>query len=114
LRGKKAANAAEKARKAVVLDSAARKRAARRRKLLAKNDRKRKNRAAGAGHSRPAGGGSMKCPECGETHIAVEVKTWCDYMDGEPLEFDDEDVEYVEPIPGGERICRTCQHTWME
>jgi hypothetical protein len=56
----------------------------------------------------------MKCPECGETHIAVEVKTWCDYMDGEPLEFDDEDVEYVEPIPGGERICRTCQHTWME
>jgi hypothetical protein len=35
----------------------------------------------------------MKCPECGETHIAVEVKTWCDYMDGEPFEFDDEDVE---------------------
>lgn len=44
--GKKAANAAEKARKAVTLDAAARKRAACRRKLLAKNDRKAKSRVA--------------------------------------------------------------------
>jgi hypothetical protein len=44
--GKKAANAAEKARKSVGLDAAARKRAACHRKLLAKNERKRKNREA--------------------------------------------------------------------
>ncbi len=54
----------------------------------------------------------LACPECGQTHIAVEVKTWCDFSEGEPDRFDDEDVPYVEPIPGGERICRGCQHQW--
>lgn len=47
--GKKAANAAEKARKAVAMDAAARKRAACHRKLLAKNDRKAAARTARRG-----------------------------------------------------------------
>jgi hypothetical protein len=44
--GKKAANAAEKARRTQTLNAAQRKHAACRRKLLAKNERKAKNRAA--------------------------------------------------------------------
>ncbi len=54
----------------------------------------------------------LACPKCGGAHIAVEVKTWCDFSKGKPDRFDDEDVPYVEAIPGGQLICRDCQHQW--
>jgi hypothetical protein len=59
-----------------------------------------------------------KCPACGGTSFAVEVKTWVqveraeDSSDEYPrfgdAEFDDEDADYAEPIPDGEIICRQC------
>lgn len=55
----------------------------------------------------------LKCPKCEGTSIAVEVKTWCNFDRGEPRGFDEEDVESVEPSPGGECICRECQHRWI-
>jgi len=56
----------------------------------------------------------FKCPKCGSTYLAVEVKTWCNYEDNKPYEFDVEDVPYVEPIEHGSRICRDCTYKWEE
>jgi hypothetical protein len=55
------------------------------------------------------------CPKCGGTHIAVEVRSWADFEAGEPDHFDDEDIPTVEPITGGNAICRNqeCVQTWI-
>ena len=57
----------------------------------------------------------MACPSCGHDRIAVAVTTWCDYETGEPVEFDPEDVPYVEPRrdPDAEAVCRACGHAWL-
>jgi len=39
---------------------------------------------------------------------ADEWKAWADFKDGEPYAFDPEDIDYVEPIAGGDAICRSC------
>jgi hypothetical protein len=54
------------------------------------------------------------CPECGGADIAAETKTWINYEAGSPAGFDDEDLGSCEPLPGGEHICRSCQHTWRD
>ena len=60
------------------------------------------------------------CPKCGCDDVTVEVRTWCRFTgnengpDREDRSFDDEDMDSVEPIPGGEHICHDCQHTWKE
>jgi hypothetical protein len=61
-----------------------------------------------------------RCPHCGGTAFAVEVKTWvnveaaAEHSDQYPrfagAVFDPEDAHYAEPIDGGEIICREC-HT---
>jgi acyl-CoA hydrolase len=65
-----------------------------------------------------------RCPRCGGTSFAVEVKTWvqicgaADHSDEYPhfadAEFDVEDAHYAEPIDGGEIICRNpeCNKTF--
>ena len=54
----------------------------------------------------------IKCPNCGSTRVAAEVKAWANFEDGEPVDFDYDDVAYVEPINGGWRVCRDCEHLW--
>lgn len=56
----------------------------------------------------------MKCPKCGCTNVAAEVRTWFDFTDDKPEEFDTQDSAYVELIPGGGIICKQCQHQWSE
>jgi hypothetical protein len=56
---------------------------------------------------------NMKCPECSGAEVAVEVRTWLNYHEGEPEGFDPEDTDSAEPIPGGACICRECQHQWQ-
>jgi len=51
-------------------------------------------------------------PCCGSDEIAVPVRTYANFKAGEPDAFDPEDLDYVEPVEGGEAICRACQHTW--
>jgi hypothetical protein len=53
-----------------------------------------------------------ECPNCGYTRIAVQVTSWADFHHGEPDCFDDEDIDYVDPIAGGEAFCRRCNHNW--
>jgi hypothetical protein len=53
---------------------------------------------------------TFKCSKCGSHDVAVEVRTWANFDEQGPCGFDDNDVAYVEPIPGGEVICRDCQH----
>lgn len=48
------------------------------------------------------------CPYCGHNRVAARVVTWADFNDGRPYKFDEEDIEYVEPITGASAICRCC------
>lgn len=50
------------------------------------------------------------CPKCGSDSLAVPVKTWANFYGGEPLAFDDEDLDSVEPVIGADIICRDCQY----
>lgn len=53
------------------------------------------------------------CPKCGHTTVAVEVKTWADFRGlANPIALNDEDIPYVEPIIGGDAICRSCGQMW--
>jgi len=51
-----------------------------------------------------------ECPECGGTRIAMEVRTWFNFNEDGPEDFDPEDADYVEPIEGGDAICKNCGH----
>ena len=51
----------------------------------------------------------FKCPDCGSEWCAVEVTTWADFSGGKPSRFDEEDLDSVMPVPGGDCICRECQ-----
>ena len=65
-----------------------------------------------------------RCPECGGTSFAVEVKSWVnidaaeDHSDEYPrfdsgsAEFDQEDAAYAEPLDDGDIICRSCGHAF--
>lgn len=49
-----------------------------------------------------------RCPHCGSDRFAMRVLTWANYKGGVPHSFDQEDIDYVEPVPGEKVVCRCC------
>lgn len=57
----------------------------------------------------------LKCPKpnCNSRSVMARVETWFDFTHGSPCRFDPADTEYVEPIVGGQVICRKCRTKWI-
>jgi hypothetical protein len=53
------------------------------------------------------------CPHCRSDRLAIQVITWANYQGGQPLCFDPEDIDYVEPVLGGNAVCRCCYGSFV-